>query len=217
MENVIIFGTGKLAQMVYYLLQESSHHQVICFTAEREYCHEQTFLSLPLVPFENLEHTYSPDSYKMLTILGGLGGANLREEMFAKAKAKGYEHINYVHPTVVVEGMVEMGENNIVFPYSILGFSGRMGNNNVLREKVYLGHDFAVGDNNFIGVGCNIGGESKIGSLCYIAMGVTITNNITLDDQTFVGIGSLVLKDTERNSKYYGQPAKRISEYMQGK
>ena len=133
--------------------------------------------------------------------------------MYNKAKSKGYEHINYIHHTVVRQGEIEMGENNIVFPYSILGFSGRIGNNNILREKVFLGHDFEMGDHNFIGVGCNIGGESRIGNLTYIAMGVTITNSILIQDQTFVGIGSLILKDTEKNSMYYGQPAKRISDY----
>lgn len=214
MENIIIFGTGKLGQMLYYLIMESLQYKVVCFTAEKEYCKERSFLSLPLIPFDEVERKYPPSQYRMITALGGLGGTELRGGIFSKAKNKGYMHINYIHPTVVIEGCVQMGENNIVFPYSMLGFSGKMGNNNVVREKVYLGHEFTMGDHNFIGVGCNIGGSSKIGNLSYIAMGVTVTNNITISDQTFVGIGSLILKDTETNSKYYGHPAKRVSQYV---
>ncbi|MGI1659824.1 MAG: hypothetical protein ACRKFN_12805 [Desulfitobacterium sp.] len=210
MINLIIYGTGKLGQMLYYLLKGSPQYNVVCFTADKEYCGMDSFLSLPLIPFDVIDQKYPSSRYKMLTVLGGLGGAGLREEMFKRAKKKGYEHINYIHPSVIIEGNIEMGENNIVFPYSILGFSGKMGNNNILREKVYLGHEFEMGDHNFIGVGCNIGGESKIGNLSYMAMGTTLTNNIVIQDQTFVGIGSLVLKDTEKNSKYYGRPAKKI-------
>ncbi len=211
MIDLIIYGTGKLGQMMYYLLLEDSRYNVVCFSADLEYCSKDTLLSLPLVPFNEIERMYPPSRYKMLTVLGGLGGAEARVEMFTRAKDKGYEHINYIHPSVIMEGCIETGENNIVFPYSILGFSGKMGNNNILREKVYIGHDFEMGSHNFIGVGCNIGGESKIGNCSYIAMGTTVTNNIVIQEQTFIGIGSLVLKDTEKNSKYYGQPAKKVS------
>lgn len=210
MVNVIIFGTGKLGQMVYYLLRDQSEYQVVCFTADQQYCKDDTFLSLPLVPFEVIEEKYPPTNNKMLTVIGGLSDVKIREEMFHQAKEKSYQHINYVHPTVIVEGSIIMGENNIVFPYSILGFSGRMGNNNLIREKVYLGHDFHIFNHCFIGVGCEIGGESKINDLSYIAMGTTISNNIELQEGTFIGIGSLVLAGTEKNSRYYGRPAKKI-------
>ncbi len=211
MEKIIIYGTGKLAQMLYYLLKENKEYEVICFTADEEYCRQDTFLSLPLVLFDQIDKIYPPDKYKMLTVIGGLGGTKIRQTMFQKAKEKGYNHINYIHPTTVIEGTVEMGENNIIFPYTILGFSGKMGNNNILREKVYLGHDFILGDHCFIGVGCNIGGESNIGDLSYIAMNTTISNNISIRDKTFIGIGSLVLKNIEiSGGKYYGRPAKQI-------
>lgn len=210
--DLIIYGTGKLGQMVYFLLKDDKRYNIVCFTADEKYCSEKTFQSLPLIPFDVIVMKYPPEHFKMITVVGGLGGARFRDEMFNRAKAKGYEHISYVHSSVVIEGDIELGENNIIFPYSILGFSGKMADNNIIREKVYLGHEFKMGSHNFIGVGCNIGGESRIGNLTYIAMDTTVTNSIGLSDETFIGIGSLVLKDTEPYSKYYGRPAKKISE-----
>jgi sugar O-acyltransferase (sialic acid O-acetyltransferase NeuD family) len=211
MEEIIIYGTGKLAQMVYYLLKESREYEAVGFTADQEYCTRETFLSLPLIAFDHVDKFYPPDQYKMLTVIGGLGGTEIRKTMFQNAKEKGYNHINYIHPTAVIEGSVEMGENNIIFPYTILGFSGKMGDNNIVREKVYLGHDFILGDHCFIGVGCNIGGESNIGDLTYIAMDTTVSNNIIIQAHTFIGIGSLVLKNIEiSGGKYYGRPARAI-------
>lgn len=210
MGEVIINGTGKLAQMVALLMRDSQGHEPVCFTAEARYCLSETLHSLPVIPFEELEKEFSPDRYGMLTVLGGLGGPESRVEIFERARAKGYSHVNFVHPTVVIEGSVEMGENNIVFPYTILGFSGRMGNNNVIREKVYLGHEFRLGDHNFIGVGCTIGGELDMADANYIAMGATVTNNITIGHRTVIGIGSLVLKDPEPESRHHGHPAKKV-------
>jgi len=212
MTDLIIYGTGKLGQMVYFLLKNEAKYNIVCFTADEKYCTEKTFLSLPLIPFDSIEENYPKEQYKMITVVGGFGGTRIRKEMFDKAKAKGYFHVNYIHPSVVNEGDIEMGENNIIFPYCILGFSGKMADNNIIREKVYLGHDFEMGSHNFIGVGCNIGGESKVGDLTYLAMNTTLTNNICIGDESFVGIGSLVLKNTDSYSKYYGRPAKKVEE-----
>jgi UDP-3-O-[3-hydroxymyristoyl] glucosamine N-acyltransferase len=210
MTEVIIHGTGKLAQMVGLLMRDGSDHTLAGFTADERYCTSSELQSVPLVPFGRVEETFPPDRYGMLTVLGGLGGPEARIELFDGARAKGYRHVNFVHPTVVIEGTVEMGVNNVVFPYTVLGFDGRMGDDNVLREKVYLGHEFRLGHHNFIGVGCTIGGELEMADSCYIAMGTTVTNNITIGHRTVVGIGSLVLKDPEPESTNHGRPARRV-------
>ena len=213
MEKIIIYGTGKLAQMVFYLLEGSNEYQVEAFCAKKEYCNSDDFLEKPLIDFSKIELYYPPSSYKMLTVIGGLGGTGLRKTMYDEGKEKGYEHINYIHPTVIIQGKVEMGENNIIFPNSIIGFSGKFGNNNLVREKTYIGHDFNIGDHCFIGVDCNIGGEGTIRDLNYIAMNTTITNNVYIEEKNFIGIGSLILKNIEDiGGKYYGRPGKRVGD-----
>ncbi|MCI0502287.1 MAG: hypothetical protein L0Y48_01690 [Fusobacteria bacterium] len=209
MEKIIIFGTGKLAQMVYFLLKDNQEYEVVAFTAEKPYCNSNTFLQLPLEDFLEIEKEYPPSEYRMLTVLGGLKGCELRKAMYLKAKAKGYQHINYIHPSTIFQGEVELGENNIIFPNCLIGFSGKMGDNNLLREKVYLGHEFDLGSHIFIGVDCNIGGEAMIKDCNYLAMDTTITNNITIEENNLIGIGSLVLKSiATKGSQYYGRPAK---------
>lgn len=210
MAEVVINGTGKLARMVALLMRGGGEHTLAGFTADERYCTSPELHAVPLVPFGRVGETFPPDRYRMLTVLGGLGGPEARIELFDGAQAKGYRHVNFVHPTVVIEGTVEMGVNNIVFPYTVLGFDGRMGDNNVIREKVYLGHEFRVGDHNFIGVGCTIGGGLEMANSCYVAMGTTVTNNITIGHRTVVGIGSLVLKDPEPESVYHGHPARKV-------
>ena len=211
MIDVVIQGTGKLGQMVFYLLRESTKHRVVAFAADREYCTTEQLLGVPLIPFDQVERQFPPDGVGMLTVLGGLGGWAARKELYDRATAKGYRHLNYVHPTAVVQGDQHWGDNNIVFPFAIVGFDGQMGNNNVLREKVYLGHDFVIGDHTFIGVGCTIGGGARIGDGGYLAMGSTVTNDITVGAGTFLGIGSLLLRDTDPHAMYLGHPAKKVT------
>lgn len=211
MIDVVIQGTGKLGQMVFHLLGQSNEHRVVAFSADQQYCTADQLLGVPLVPFDQIEERFPPERVGMLTVLGGLGGWSARKELYDRAVAKGYRHLNYVHPSAVVQGKQTWGDNNIVFPFAMIGFDGTMGSNNVLREKVYLGHDFVMGDHTFIGVGATIGGGVQMGSGCYVAMSSTITNDVTIGAGAFVGIGSLLLRDAEPDAKYYGHPAKKVS------
>lgn len=208
MEKVIIYGTGKLAQMVYYLMKADTRYEIIGFAADIEYCNADTFMDVSLVPIDEAFSIFPPTTCKMLTVIGGLTNIEIRKTMYDRAHSHGYESINYIHPTAILEGEITFGNNNIIFPYCVLGFSGSFGDNTIVREKVYLGHDFKVGNHCFIGVGCTIGGTSQIDDFAYIAMESTVIDHTTIARRSFIGIGSLVLTDTMENAKYFGRPAK---------
>ena len=42
-------------------------------------------------------------------------------------------------------------------------------------------------------------------------MGSTVTNDITVGAGTFLGIGSLLLRDTDPHAMYHGHPAKKVT------
>ncbi len=211
MIDVVIHGSGKLGQMVFHLLAADPGYRVVAFTADQQYCTQETLHGVPLVPFDTVHEQFRPDAVAMLTVLGGLGGWAPRKELFDRARAKGYRHLNYVHPAAIVQGERDWGTNNIVFPFATIGFGGRMGDGNIVREKAYLGHDFTIGDHAFLGVGCTIGGGSQIGSGAYVAMSATVTDHITIGEGAMVGIGSLLLREAEPETRYYGHPAKKAS------
>ena len=52
---------------------------------------------------------------------------------------------------------------------------------------------------------------ARIGDGGYLAMGSTVTNDITVGAGTFLGIGSLLLRDTDPHAMYHGHPAKKVT------
>ena len=64
--DVVIQGTGKLGQMVFYLLRESTKHRVVAFAADRQYCTTEQLLGVPLIPFDQVERQFPPDGVGML-------------------------------------------------------------------------------------------------------------------------------------------------------
>lgn len=208
MIDILVNGTGPLGRMVFHLLDSDDRYRVRAFTADARYCAESTLLGVPLIPHDDVAGAFPPDDVRCLSVLGGLGGWEARRDHVALMADRGYRHINYTHPSAVVQGELAWGANNIVFPFATIGFGGVMGDDNVLREKVYLGHEFRLGDHTFIGVGATVGGGCAVGDGAYIAMSSTVTNGISVGEGAFIGIGSLLLKDAAAHTRYYGHPAR---------
>lgn len=208
MIDVVVNGTGPLGRMVFHLLDADDRYRVRAFTADARYCGESTLLGVPLVPHDDIAAVAPPDDVVCLSVLGGLGGWEARRDHMAAMAARGYRHGNYTHPTAVVQGEQAQGVNNIVFPFSTIGYGGARGDDTVIREKTYLGHDHRVGDHVFLGVGATVGGGCTIGDGAYVAMAATVTNDIAIGSGAFIGIGSLLLKDAAAGTRYYGHPAR---------
>lgn len=211
MIDVLLNGTGPLGRMVFHLLDSDDRYRVRAFTADERYCTEPALLGVPLIPHDTVSTAIPRDDVACLSVLGGLGGWEARREHMAVMSSLGYRHTNYTHPTAVVQGEQDWGTNNIVFPFTTIGFGGAMGHDNVVREKVYLGHDHRVGDHTFLGVGATVGGGCTIGDGAYIAMESTLTNDLSVGPGAFVGIGSLLLRDAAPDTRYYGHPARAVS------
>jgi UDP-3-O-[3-hydroxymyristoyl] glucosamine N-acyltransferase len=55
-----------------------------------------------------------------------------------------------------------------------------------------------------------ISGSSIIGKNVWIAPGAKINNGIIVDDNVFIGIGSVVIRNVSKNKVVFGIPAKEI-------
>ncbi|MGK5089626.1 acyl-ACP--UDP-N-acetylglucosamine O-acyltransferase [Bdellovibrionota bacterium FG-2] len=107
---------------------------------------------------------------------------------------------------VVVEGWTEMGEDNVVFPFGVLGavpqdlkYKGEptkliIGNKNSIRESVTFnlgtvqgGGVTAVGDHNLIMAYTHLGHDCIIGNHCVISNYGGLAGHVILEDHVIVG------------------------------
>ncbi|MDB4491413.1 hypothetical protein N9260_00140 [bacterium] len=208
---VLVYGSRMLAEMLYYDSQGHPDFKIAGFALDQNYLEDKTtWLGLPLVAFERVEQRYPSEEYDMLVVTASYDEMRNRDHLNDKAKAKGYQLTNYISANSRVAPTVKLGDNNIIFEQVHLGLNGVMGSNNTIRQQVYLGHDFVLGDKNVITPGCTIGGSCKIANSCYIGLHATVLNNIQIAEETLVGAGSVVIKDTVAYSKNVGNPSRVI-------
>ena len=107
---------------------------------------------------------------------------------------------------VVVDGWTEIGQDNIIFPFSVLGavpqdlkYKGEptrlvIGNRNTIRESVTLnlgtvqgGGVTKVGDDCLLMAYTHLGHDCLVGNHCIIANSGGLAGHVILEDYSFIG------------------------------
>jgi sugar O-acyltransferase (sialic acid O-acetyltransferase NeuD family) len=200
MQNLIIYGNGRIAKIVYQFVKDNFN--VVAFTVDELCIEEERIEGLPLLPFENIENEYSVLDHKILIAVGYVGMNNIREKKYLEAIEKGYSFVNYIHPSVHMHDNIHIGENNIILDNVSLQPYSEIGNSNFIWSNAVIAHGTNVGDTNWITSGVVVSGDAVIKSKCFLGVNATIGHNTILDDETFIGANTLVTKNTKKREVF---------------
>ena len=207
MEKVIIYGNGKIAKIVYQFIKKE--FDVIAFSVDEEFIEEDSLEGLPVVAFKDVQDKFLPSEHNMLIAVGYVQMNAIRKQKYQEAKEKGYEFINYIHPSVEIHDNVKMGENNIILDHATIQPYTKMGNSNFIWSSAVVAHGSVIGDTNWITSGVVISGDATIKSNCFLGVNATIGHNITIENENFIGASTLVTKSTKEKEVYVSRDGEK--------
>ena len=211
MKKVVVFGTGGLGQLASVYLSKDSPYEVSAFTAHERYIKDRNLLGLDVVPFENIESSHPPGSHSLFVAVGYVNANTVRAEIYATARRKGYELISYVSSKAIHWGEFDLGDNCFVLEGAVINPFARIGNNVVITPGVLVSHHCSIGDHSFLGPHAVINGYTNIGAYSLVGSNATVTDGITIGARCIISAGSVVNKNTEPDSVWYSEPARKIS------
>ena len=101
-----------------------------------------------------------------------------------------YKGTNKIHSTAIIGDNVHLGENNIIYPYAVLGLVG------FIRGHGEVAGTIVIGDNNWIGCHtsfmCGEEGETRVGNNNLIMNYVNIGHHVQVGDHNEIGARSLL-------------------------
>ena len=200
-KKAIIFGTGSFAELVHYFLTHDSEYKVVAFTVSKDNIEKPQFMDLPLVPFEEIEKSYSPNDYEMYIAVGYNQMNAIRERFYNKAKGKGYQLLTYVssYATVFTN---KIGDNCFIFEDNTIQPFVEIGSNVVLWSGNHVGHHSKLGNHAWVCSHVVISGHCKIGNNCFIGVNATLRDSIELENKTLIGAAALIMKGTKEKEVY---------------
>lgn len=198
MKDIVIFGANDLGRLLkYYLEDDHDPRTVIAFTMNQEYIQEETFLGLPVVPFEAITDYYSPENYEILLAIGNSRMNDIRKKVFLDCKNKGYTVASYYHSSCSIHSK-KIGEGNILLENCLVYPFSRIGDGNLLWDHVLISHDCVVGDFNTFSSYADLCGYVTIGNNGYFGKHCIINEHSQIADYTLIGANAYSKNETKR-------------------
>lgn len=209
-KELIIFGTGKIAEVLHYYATEECGFNVTAFCVDAAFNKEKTFLEKPVCSFEAVENEYPASSYDMFIAVGYQNLNELRRQKCEDAIKKGYQLVSIISPLANLPKNVKVGFNCFIMPPAIVHPCVTLGNNVFVWSGAMVGHHSAIGDDCWLTSNCSIGGNVVTGNKCFIAMGATVSHSVTIGRECFLGANSLVTKNMDDGQVVIAESSKPI-------
>ena len=206
--ELIILGTTIYSATTRKILEKEGV-KVVAYSTYRDYIKENEFEGLPVYPFEDLNLIFGAGKFMVINTIGYSNMNRIREKVYYDIKRNEYQIYTFISKYAQVY-TDDIGEGSLIMPNAYIGPYVKLGACCVVNPGTQLSHHISMGNFNFIGRGVIVGGDVEICNNCFIGLHSTIKNKIKISDYTIVGAGSNVIKSTEENCVYVGNPAKKL-------
>lgn len=203
-KKLVIYGIGKYAQYAHYVFDHDTNYEVVAFCIESSYHKAESHSDYPLVPFDELEVLFPPQSHHLFI---AVGQNEIRKRIYNEALDKKYDLASYVSskantwPNLTVGKNCFIGEGSTLQPFVEIG-------NNCILFAANIGHHSRIG-NNVLLSSVTLGGNVEVEDNCFVGMNSTIAQNVKIGKDTIIGMGCSISKNISSNSVYSANGTKK--------
>lgn len=198
MKGKLIFGCSALAHRLLYNLKNEGD-TTTAFVVDDSYCDQDQFCGIPVVPYSKMEKLFPKTEYEVYVAIGYTGMNAGRKEVMERLFTLGYSLPNYVHRSVICDG-VTMGVGNLLFHGSILDMDVQIGNGNIFYPGALISHDTQVGSYNFFAPRAALAGSITVGNQNFFGLNCSVKNGVRIGDYCLIGASAYAASDLKDGS-----------------
>lgn len=115
-----------------------------------------------------------------------------------------------IHPSAYIMQGTTIGAGSLLAPYAMTSFGVSIGKYAHVYGAAFLGHDCRIGDFCTIAARSVVGARVKVCEGAHTGLNSCSREDVVIGEYSILGMGAIVIKDTEPYSVYVGNPAKMI-------
>lgn len=206
---LVIVGNGETARLAYEYFTHDSLYEVVCFSVHQKYINNKKQFNLPVLPLEELNLFYPPDSGVYIFVAISYVQLNrLRTYFYQLLKKQGYKFATYISKNAFIWKDAVIGDNTFIMEQNTIQSNVVIGDNCVLWSGNQISHGSRIGNNVFFSINCSISGFCEIKSNCFLGANSIISDGVTIEEDCFLGAGSIILKNTQKRQVYFSKTSK---------
>ena len=195
--KVLIYGGGDLSKMVIDTLK-AKHEYELYGVIDNNYPEKKDVLGIPVIGNDdNLNDLLKQGYNKIFNAVGFKNKAHYRKPTYLMLKEKGFELINIIHKTAMIEDNVKMGEGNLVCAGAIIGSDVKIGSNCIINAGSIISHDCIISDHCHIASGAVLAGSVIVGENTLIGQNCSINISVKIGKNVVIMNGCSVFKDVK--------------------
>jgi len=195
-EPVAIVGAGGHAKVIVGLLRALELPILGCFDGNPAK-RGSNVLGAPILALEELPETAA-------AVLG-IGDNRARKRLSAELRCR---FRTLVHPRAFVDPSVTLGEGTVVFAGAVVQPSAVLGAHVIVNTSASIDHDCVIGDFVHVAPGCHLAGNVTLEEGTFLGIGTVCIPGRRVGAWTTVGAGGAIVRDLPGGVTAVGVPAR---------
>lgn len=213
MKKILIIGSGDHSKVILSEIIQIKNYSVIGFVDEK--LKKGTIVEI----FNNKKYKVISNIKGIKKLLNnntfgiiGIGSNFIRKKISEEINRiyKNFSWATLISKNCTINGNVTIGKGSIILTGSVINTGTEIGEHCLINTSSIIDHDNTLKNFSSTGPGVTTGGNTQLGQCSHLGIGSTVKHQISIGDNTIVGAQSLVVKNCENNSVYFGIPAKKI-------
>jgi sugar O-acyltransferase (sialic acid O-acetyltransferase NeuD family) len=205
---IVIVGAGETAELAWEYFTRDSDRDVEAFAVEARFLAADRFCGLPVVPVEDVVRLYPPETHDAFVAVSYAQVNRPRARLFGMMIDLGYELASYVSSRAFIWPTAQLGRNCFVLENNVLQHGVVLGDDVYLWSGNHVGHRSRIEDHTYVSSHVVISGFCSVGTHCFLGVNACVADFMTIADDCVIGAGAVVVRSTEPDLIYLGNPAR---------
>lgn len=213
MDRIVIFGSGKHANVIAYNLNAQGLYHIAGYVTTDSFCSDIVPGRRIFSGYKNFDEEMTfqvAQMFKTNYFAIGFGSMEYRKKLYMFLVSQGWKAPQIIHPSAIVSPDARIGDGVLIEAGCIVTPNPLIGDNVVVNTGSQVNHDNIIEDHVYIASGVVTSGSIRIGNNSLIDDGVIVTLERTIGSNCIIGAGSVVTRDIPDNVIAYGNPCKII-------
>lgn len=141
-------------------------------------------------------------------IIVAIGNISVRRRLCKRVKAAGFNLVSLVHPSAVISPSTEIGAGVVVMPLAVVNARACIGEGGIINTAAVIEHDCAIDAYVNICPKVVLAGNVTVGEQTDIGIGSCAIQGLNIGAFSIVGAGSVIVNNIEDGVVAFGNPAR---------